>query len=886
MKKILNDDENWYPDKQLNSTQIIEPISALDLLICKIKDYQQIVYNFGVKTLKKKYPILKNKESKGIQYVVLGPLIQILNFSYPINEKFDKWNAQLFKNMYGKKGLQNCLYDRSVEIGRSSIGKMKKRELEYKSSTLETYGRIFSPEQLPKYSSKMSYICKTIKKSKGIVLIYSQFIDGGCVPLALALEEMGFKRYGQNKSLLKNCEAEPLNAYTMDYKKDGEDFSQAKYIMITGDKILSPDNNLELTACTNENNKNGEIVKVVIVSKAGSEGLDFKNIRQVHILEPWYNLNRIEQTIGRGVRNLSHCLLPFSQRNVEIYLYGSELEDNTHESVDLYMYRLAEKKAKKIGIVSRILKENAVDCNLNKAYNLIDTDKSVNLITSSNQNITFSLKDKPNTSLCDFMDNCDCNCIPEFDADETEIKSDTYDETFIMMNIDKILYRIKMLFKETYVYSKTELITSINAQKFYPKEQIYIAINQLLEDENEFITDTLGRIGRLIVIGDFYMFQPLEVENKNISMYERKVPLDYKRKHLEFTLPENIPESETVEELSKKIKTMAYDTPEEKTETIKKPETNAYDTYYKQIEKDYNIIIQENPEKIDSKTRNIWTYNCSWVIKNLKTYNPEYDANKLIKLSVYHLIDKLEYKIKLILANHLYFNTMNESNNLEKYMKSYFDSFLIDNEVLCLYDEKNSKKPYKFLFKENNNWIENTMKVTKEINNKWIQKFTHKLKEDDTKSNGKLLNTHVGFMIYNERYDIIFKTKNLKTTSIGRIRKGIRCSAGQTKDTLINIINKLLPKKATDDGNMYKKYIIDKKDGNNRKVIKYIYGKNIYDVTSKKEEKNIDIKLSTLQLCIEIELLFRYFNDEEKNGKVWFLSELESNINKIETIGI
>ena len=87
--------------------------------------------------------------------------------------------------------------------------------------------------------------------------------------------------------------------------------------------------------------------------------------------------------------------------------------------------------------------------------------------------------------------------------------------------------------------------------------------------------------------------------------------------------------------------------------------------------------------------------------------------------------------------------------------------------------------------------IKSPIWLTKEINNKWIQKFTHKLKEDDTKSNGKLLNTHVGFMIYNERYDIIFKTKNLKTTSIGRIRKGIRCSAGQTKDTLINIINKV-----------------------------------------------------------------------------------------------
>ena len=54
-------------------------------------------------------------------------------------------------------------------------------------------------------------------------------------------------------------------------------------------------------------------LKVVLISKAGSEGLDFKCIRQIHILEPWYNTNRIEQIIGRGVRNLSHCLLPFEE---------------------------------------------------------------------------------------------------------------------------------------------------------------------------------------------------------------------------------------------------------------------------------------------------------------------------------------------------------------------------------------------------------------------------------------------------------------------------------------------------------------------------------------------------------------------------------------------
>ena len=38
-------------------------------------------------------------------------------------------------------------------------------------------------------------------------------------------------------------------------------------------------------------------------------------------LDPWYNMNRIEQTIGRAVRNCSHKDLPFVERNVEIFLH-------------------------------------------------------------------------------------------------------------------------------------------------------------------------------------------------------------------------------------------------------------------------------------------------------------------------------------------------------------------------------------------------------------------------------------------------------------------------------------------------------------------------------------------------------------------------------------
>ena len=98
---------------------------------------------------------------------------------------------------------------------------------------------------------------------------------------------------------------------------------------------------------TNDSNVDGKQVKVILISQAGSEGLDFKFIRQVHILEPWWNMNRIEQIIGRAVRTCSHKALPFTERNVEIYLHGSILEDEQKEAVDIYVYRLVELKALK-----------------------------------------------------------------------------------------------------------------------------------------------------------------------------------------------------------------------------------------------------------------------------------------------------------------------------------------------------------------------------------------------------------------------------------------------------------------------------------------------------------------------------------------------------------
>ena len=60
-----------------------------------------------------------------------------------------------------------------------------------------------------------------------------------------------------------------------------------------------------------------------------AEGLDFKNIRNIHLYRTLvHNINKLEQVIGRGIRNCSHSMLEDQYKNVTIYLHSCELNDN------------------------------------------------------------------------------------------------------------------------------------------------------------------------------------------------------------------------------------------------------------------------------------------------------------------------------------------------------------------------------------------------------------------------------------------------------------------------------------------------------------------------------------------------------------------------------
>ena len=368
---------------------------------------------------------------------------------------------------------------------------------------------VFDPNEIGKYSAKIKNVCNSIYNketntvSEGIILIYSSYIDAGIIPMSLALEEMGFIPYGEkSKPLFKNPPTPSVDVRTMQAPASKKDFKPARYIMITGDHRISPNNDSAVKAITNNNNiftedengiitdVSGEIIKVVLISQAGSEGLDFKAIRQVHILEPWYNVNRIEQIIGRAVRNNSHKDLPFSKRNVQIFLYGTMLENSKEEAVDLYVYRMSEVNAIKIGKVTRLLKQTAVDCIINhdqteliaKNFEKIEENRDIVQVLSDKQVLNnFIIGDIDNSATCDFME-CEFKCLPNTILEDSDENIATYNETFMLVNTDKIMQKIKMLMKMRYFYKKNDLFALINIPKKYPVSQIYAGLTQIIND--------------------------------------------------------------------------------------------------------------------------------------------------------------------------------------------------------------------------------------------------------------------------------------------------------------------------------------------------------------------------------------------------------------------
>ena len=227
-----------------------------------------------------------------------------------------------------------------------------------------------SPKGLTIYSPKMRAMLEIIKRAPGIQLVYSDFrsLEGAQI-FSMILAANGYQSHNTSYPY-KNEATSATSATSVKTQKS----LIHKFALWTGTEDHEERKNI-LTTLNSEENKHGDILKIIIITSAGAEGIDLKNVRGVHIMDPYWNEVRSDQVIGRAVRVNSHIDLPQKERTVTVFRYLSvftpqQLKE-THEkmSTDDYLLDLAQRKKRITDEVVRMMKTTAVDCTLNAADN-------------------------------------------------------------------------------------------------------------------------------------------------------------------------------------------------------------------------------------------------------------------------------------------------------------------------------------------------------------------------------------------------------------------------------------------------------------------------------------------------------------------------------------
>jgi len=253
-----------------------------------------------------------------------------------------------------------------------------------------------SKDALPMYSPKFAKVLENITDpdNEGLHLLYSHFrtMEGigilRLIFLANGMAEFKLKRDGDE--------------WTLDIKE--EDIDKPKFVLYTGTETAEekeivrnvyngawefvPQNIVDKIQEHAKNNVYGEVIKVIMITSSGAEGINLRNTRFVHIIEPYWHMVRVEQVVGRARRICSHQDLPEEMKTVKVFLYVSMLSDEqktdeknielrirdiskvdqkTPVTTDESLFEIASAKQRINNEILRAAKETAVDCNIYSA---------------------------------------------------------------------------------------------------------------------------------------------------------------------------------------------------------------------------------------------------------------------------------------------------------------------------------------------------------------------------------------------------------------------------------------------------------------------------------------------------------------------------------------
>lgn len=433
---------------------------------------------------------------------------------------------------------ESSLDDRIRDIGFDNCFKSGG---EYSTKNTVRFKSTFEPpswlvaDNLEAYSPKASYIIKNIRKAEGVIFIYSRFIKSGALPLALALEANGYTPYGRDRTMLVdgNQLAEGRQCAKCPNREKNHRaehaFVPAKYVLLTGRKDLSPNNTVAIAAERAKTNLDGSEVKVVIGSEVASEGIDLRYVREIYVFDSWYHLNRMEQVLGRGIRTCSHALLPEEKHNCLIYLLVNALNDQ-RESADLYMYRRAMIKSQEIGNVTRLIKQHALDCNLNIDVNIIRGLDSRDEVDAQGNKREVVLNDNAYTNMCDWME-CEYTCAEPIDIDPKNLDDLTYDDYTAEWRENQVKSKIRSLFQNEIDSKGFMMIRAQDMTELFsgiPPEALFSILHDIVNNKS-FRIKVNEKEGYITFKNGYYLFQPLKLQDLEIPLALRSADYPVKQ---------------------------------------------------------------------------------------------------------------------------------------------------------------------------------------------------------------------------------------------------------------------------------------------------------------------------------------------------------------------
>ena len=345
------------------------------------------------------------------------------------------------------------------------------------------------------FSSKFMNIIQACEEDAGSCFCYTDDFAtaSGAILLGLCFEIFGFKKFNPSTMAF---ESTGTNKNTGLCSKDESEEKSVKikikkekrYAILTSDSADREEVRNLLRLFNSKENMNGEYIKVFIASRKAREGLNLANVQNIHLVNPSWNYSNMYQAIYRAIRATSHVELLNSLKdrailegknpndvrvNIKIYQHCSIISDEPdiqelsseigrqESSVELQMYLWSERKDRTNSIVMRMLKQCALDCQINKERNQRPTDKD-------------------GSQICNYA-KCNYKCV---DPEPKDLDFTTYDVYYKDELIEKIKIKLMELFEKKNTYTTNEIFENI---KDLPPKFVIQGLSEMIKDKVPFL---------------------------------------------------------------------------------------------------------------------------------------------------------------------------------------------------------------------------------------------------------------------------------------------------------------------------------------------------------------------------------------------------------------